>query len=223
MQSTIPVSIQHDLKHSAFSVAMAKLLHFNFDQGWERMHETCSGWSYYFPGLPVDSRLTSAAPVVASMPTSRARRGRVFSQAEHVERPIISHITSSRMVKRHFTQVKPPLYGRMYRMKSVSFLVLSKVSLCSHNSCYHATHFSPRTIPSKRFLNHLMVSAWLMRCDAPILALHRLRFATRCPGRVLSKQSVRLLIQCGTKHRLYTRHTCNSKSPSRRYQWLGRI
>ena len=43
------------------------------------------------------------------------------------------------------------------------------------------------TIPSKRFLYHLTVSAWWMRCDAPILVWHRRRLATRSPGRVLSK------------------------------------
>lgn len=42
-----------------------------------------------------------------------------------------------------------------------------------------------RTIPSNRFLYHLMVSAWLTRWEAPILLLHRLRLATRSPGRVM--------------------------------------
>lgn len=42
-----------------------------------------------------------------------------------------------------------------------------------------------RTMPSNRFLNHLIVSVWLILCDAPILDLHRRRLATRSPGRVL--------------------------------------
>jgi hypothetical protein len=42
-----------------------------------------------------------------------------------------------------------------------------------------------RTMPSNRFLYHLTVSAWLTRWEAPILLLHRLRLATRSPGRVM--------------------------------------
>ena len=63
------------------------------------------------------------------------------------------------------------------------------------------THFLPfclpcpsrqniyRTIPSKRFLNHLIVSAWVMRWLAPIRDFARLRLATRSPGRVLKKSN----------------------------------
>lgn len=43
-----------------------------------------------------------------------------------------------------------------------------------------------RTMPSKRFLNHLTVSAWLILCEWPILFLQRRRLAMRSPGRVLS-------------------------------------
>lgn len=42
-----------------------------------------------------------------------------------------------------------------------------------------------RTIPSNRVLNHLIVSAWVMRWGKPIFDLQRLRVATRSPGRVL--------------------------------------
>ena len=48
----------------------------------------------------------------------------------------------------------------------------------------------PRTMPSNRFLNHLTVSAWLMRCDAPILLVARRLLATRAPGRVLFPKNV---------------------------------
>ena len=40
-------------------------------------------------------------------------------------------------------------------------------------------------IPSKRVLNHFMVSAWVTRWGAPIRDLQRLRLATRSPGRLL--------------------------------------
>ncbi len=43
------------------------------------------------------------------------------------------------------------------------------------------------TIPSNRFLNHLIVSVWLILCEWPILDLHRRRLATRSPGRVLQR------------------------------------
>ena len=43
-------------------------------------------------------------------------------------------------------------------------------------------------MPSNRFLNHLIVSCWLIRWLAPTLLLARLRLATRSPGRVLSIQ-----------------------------------
>jgi len=42
-----------------------------------------------------------------------------------------------------------------------------------------------RTIPSNRFLYHLTVSCWLTLWEAPILLWHRLRLATRSPGRVM--------------------------------------
>jgi len=42
-----------------------------------------------------------------------------------------------------------------------------------------------RTMPSNRFLYHLTVSFWLTRWEAPILLWHRLRLATRSPGRVM--------------------------------------
>lgn len=48
-----------------------------------------------------------------------------------------------------------------------------------------------RTMPSKRFLNHLIVSVSLILCDEPILDWQRLREAIRAPGRVLSSSSAR--------------------------------
>ena len=48
--------------------------------------------------------------------------------------------------------------------------------------------YPPRTIPSKRFLNHFTVSAWLILCEAPILLVARRLLATRAPGRVLCSQ-----------------------------------
>ena len=61
-----------------------------------------------------------------------------------------------------------------------------------------------RTMPSNRFLNHLIVSPWSILCECPILDLARLRFATRSPGRVLRFLSVCVPLpvhprnQCGT-------------------------
>lgn len=54
------------------------------------------------------------------------------------------------------------------------------------------------TMPSKRFLYHLTVSAWLILCDAPILPLALLRLAIRSPGRVLipSQPAVRSEVAC---------------------------
>ncbi len=45
--------------------------------------------------------------------------------------------------------------------------------------------YAYRTMPSNRFLYHLMVSCWLTLWEAPILLWHRLRLATRSPGRVM--------------------------------------
>lgn len=44
-----------------------------------------------------------------------------------------------------------------------------------------------RTMPSKRCLNHLVVSSRLMRWLAPILLFMRLRRVTRSPGRVMQQ------------------------------------
>src|SRR6266480_1654127 len=41
------------------------------------------------------------------------------------------------------------------------------------------------TMPSNRFLNHLIVSSLLTLCCLPIFDLHRRLLATRAPGRVL--------------------------------------
>lgn len=48
-------------------------------------------------------------------------------------------------------------------------------------------------MPSKRFLNHLTVSVWVIRCWKPTRALQRRRLATRSPGRVLHGLSVPFL------------------------------
>lgn len=54
-----------------------------------------------------------------------------------------------------------------------------------------------RTIPSKRFLNHLMVSLLLILWLTPIWDLQRRRLATCSPGRVLFQSaSIRCWIRC---------------------------
>jgi hypothetical protein len=72
------------------------------------------------------------------------------------------------------------------------------------------------TIPSNLFLNHLMVSDWLIRWEAPMRDWARLRLATRSPGRVLVYQSAshsRFLLEA-----VETALTCSSRSPCRRYR-----
>lgn len=59
-----------------------------------------------------------------------------------------------------------------------------------------------RTMPSKRFLNHLTVSFWLILWLTPMGVLQRRRLATRSPGRVLEKncQSVPSSIRIAGEH-----------------------
>lgn len=75
-----------------------------------------------------------------------------------------------------------------------------------------------RTIPSKRFLNHLMVSVWLILWLVPMGFLQRRRLATRSPGRVLF-QHWSIVFTLIENSRLLT---CSSRSPCRRYQYRGR-